>query len=287
MKISKNFLIITSGLLVISFSVKAQKKKAVSKDGEVVDYEVISNDANDMNRFVVYIPAMGDEGYSLLGFSYFKPEKYFIRTNLIGPTNSIEGTLFLKNLSFYRDKEHKLIVSVKTESDVIHTGYVKESIRKRTYIGIHGGYTYKTYPSTFVKHVLADKLTAHELALGGGLITGKFIKWVVFPKGKPLVLKVTSQFGVYADVLFYPVIKYKGPEPIIDNEGKQYSSYRDLITNFGARAYIEGRFPILTGADFGFHYRLGLGFGALKGEGGMYGIGALGFYFSIKNKNSK
>lgn len=236
--------------------VNAQEYTAVFEDGTEVDYEIISDHTDDMNRFRINLNLFSfSDVKQPLSVSYFLPDAFLLNARAGFYSGGLDGLIFLS--SFEKPNSVAATISSGYSELKVLTKYRTEvDVTRKTYFGIHTGYSYKDYSG----RGFVDKhgFVAHELVLGLGLTRGKFMEMIVNTVRKPLRLKGTTTFSLYADALLYPIRNYDGFEENSERSVDEFS------TPIGFRTFLEGRSSFWGRKDFGLAYQLGAGYFVLK-----------------------
>jgi len=258
-----NYLKATFSLIsfFIYSSIVAQQKTAVFENGDEINYEIIQNEPKGMNKLTMSLGAKFDgESASFATLQYFRPDKFFLQSNIGVKHYEIGGLYFFNSTTI--DKPINLTLRNVVGSGVTTRMQVKETIKKQIDFGIHVGYTYKEVKSDGFAEGSFVGLSTHEIAIGFGRLKSRYFSWL--PEGNTKPTRGTVQTGIYADLLLYPTVKEGDLYSVtFDSNGNPIPA-KDLVSKFGGRLYLDGRSSFVGTGDWGFIYRLGVGYGLAK-----------------------
>jgi hypothetical protein len=260
--------------LILLFSkINAQRSSAKYDDGTEINYELLETQADKTHRLRI---VFGTEYTSLslleLRGNYLLPGKFNISSYL--GYSAIDDAPFVFGISgtyFLRSTEKKLEESIRLRSVSEYMGHNSTTIKNYTtsidykagnYFGIHGG---------FEKNERGNNPLAISLIAGAGFYHVKHYKFFVEGEGslKSRTQRRTRTIGAYADV-----IAFTGIDPSTVPKDPSDPTKMVDYSPIGAQVYIEGTRCGQVKRDFGIHYRIGGGIGAV----GPFAILGLGLY---------
>ena len=246
------YIVIAFTLLLITFKVDAQHYTATFEDGVKLDYDIVTNKFADSKRFNVMwegvlLSALSiDQGGYMFGASYCIPDKFYASAHvnfLGGFTGMVDGIYFLK--SWDKIRKTSFIVKSDYEGYNIKHYVIKTEIPLRWSWGPHIGYAFASASS--LDTMLRFKSSA-EIFAGLALFRGKFFSPLLSSGTKPVKMRRTSIFALYADFVYTPITydaTYQG----------------NKTSGVGGRAYVSGKSSFWATRDWGFTYTGGFGFG--------------------------
>jgi hypothetical protein len=230
-------LFLASIFLVFFTNIIAQKKTATFKDGTKIDYEILKNHTDQMTPFTMDI--YFEYPYNnFINLSYFIPKICYTEVNTNGSGGGI-GSLFFFH-SFEKTKTKKMPIASNVDSRGGTVFVVKDDLIKKTYIGGHIEYNYLSNNS-FIE------TQTHEIAIGLGLFSGKFVRLVSDEKRKR---KLKTTLSIYSDLLIYSDSSTVTP-PIgfrVVGQTRTMGSMLGLTLKLGV-VYYDKIYPII-GAGF-------------------------------------
>jgi len=230
-------LFIVSVLLVFFTNILAQKKTATFKDGTKIDYEILKNHTDQMTPFTMDI--YFEYPYNnFINLSYFIPKVCYLEANTNGSGGGIGGLLFFYSYEKTKTKKMPIASSVDYRGGTVFV--VKDDLIKKTYIGGHVEYNFIS-KNNFISS------QTHEIALGLGLFSGKFVR-LISDENRKRKLKTT--LSIYSDLLIYsdssavtPPLGYR-----VVGQTRTMGSKLGLTLKLGA-LYYDKVYPII-GAGF-------------------------------------
>ena len=238
----------------------AQEYTAVFEDGSEVDYEIINDHTDAKNRFNINLNLFSFADVSQpLVVSYFLPDAFSLNARAWYYSAGLDGLIFLSSY----EKPSSVAATIKRgySRGRTLTDYRTEiDVTRKTYFGIHTGYTYKDFSGGGSLGALLEEpgFVVHEIVIGLGLTRGKFMEMIVHTVKKPVRLKGTTTFSLYADALIYPIRRH--------SELSEHTpeSINEISTPIGFRTYLEGKSSFWGRREFGMAYQLGVGYFVLK-----------------------
>ena len=256
MKAKYTFLLLVT--FIVAFSAKAQHYTATFEDGVKLDYDIVTNKFADSKHINVMFEAalisalaVRQGGY-MLGASYCEPDKFYAtaQMNFVGGLVAmVDGIYFLN--SWDKIRKTSFIVKSDYEGYNIKHYVIKTEIPLRWNWGPHIGYA---FASAGALDTMARFKSSNEVFVGLALLRGKFFSPLLSAGTKPVKMRRTSIFAIYADFVYTPIsynANYSGEKP----------------SGAGARVFVSGKSSFWATRDWGFTYTGGFGYGGpLSGE---------------------
>lgn len=232
-------------IMLISFSLNAQKQDILFEDGSVIAVDFQSTDPDQARKLSIYAGGFGPEALHLFGASYYIPKKSLIdvRVGTIEDESAYHAyaSVFFKNT----EKDAVLKLSVKRQylgnrTELRHV--VTKPIQKRRSYGVRFGLGSIEYPID---------LRAQHVVLGLTMLSAKHSSWLI-PSRRKKPLQGTSIGSLHIEGAYY-----FNPQAI--GGFKNNDDVAEELRTLGGRIYYEKAVTLWGGSGhFGFRYMIGL-----------------------------
>ncbi len=284
-----NLRFLLPALLLLGTTASAQRQVASFDDGTEIEYEVLSDNAEDLKSLWLswggtanpsihgigldyWIPGKAklDFSASVAGTSFLTEDEDSLYVNETKPASRpwrLRGHYILSSKT--KTKENKIslksVASGANERTVYVTNY---DLPRTTYYCLHGGFGYQNRPE------INGGVSYGEIAIGASLMRARNLDLQLFTGGKSGAKQQrgSSFMELYADVL------------VFTNAGPYIQSYADELTAEGTEARPVGLEVAWRGmttvgakAGFGIFAKLGGGVGPYS----AYAVGGFGFMFGL------
>jgi hypothetical protein len=241
-----------------------------AKDGTTANVTLISTNPDEGRNNSIYLGFFGPEGLNSIGFSTYKPGKYYINA-LGGFTGGmLDGSYFFTT----KVKESSITNSLKGGGNVTYVG--KIPLEKRTAFGLHGGAGYTDYSFGGVSGTNAYS-TMNSFA-GISLLKAKHIEMYIDESKRRGARNGTLIMRLNADVIFYFGQK--------NSKGKYLNSglvqdISAITRTMGFRVYVDGKATVWgRKGRLSLNYMLGVGQNSDRRKK-LPGIGGIGFGYNF------
>ena len=284
-----NRLLFLCALLFAGTTAFAQRQVASFDDGTEIEYEVVSDNSEDIKSLWMSWGGMANGSLHGLGFDYGVPGKAkldlstsILGTALLSPDEDslyVDGTKpasrpwrlrghYVLN-SKVKTKENKIslksVASGANERTVYVTNY---DLPRTTYYCLHGGVGYQNRPE------VRGGVSYGEIALGVSLMRARNLDLQLFTGGKSGAKQQrgSSFMEVYADVLLFT---NAGPYTL--DAAMEMADEGVEARPVGIEVAWRGMTTLGAGAGFGLFAKLGGGVGPYS----AYAVGGFGFMFGL------
>ena len=284
-----NRLLFLCALLFAGTTAFAQRQVASFDDGTEIEYEVVSDNSEDIKSLWMSWGGMANGSLHGLGFDYWVPGKAkldlstsILGTALLSPNEDslyVDGTKpasrpwrlsghYVLN-SKVKTKENKIslksVASGANERTVYVTNY---DLPRTTYYCLHGGVGYQNRPE------VRGGVSYGEIALGVSLMRARNLDLQLFTGGKSGAKQQrgSSFMEVYADVLLFT---NAGPYTL--DAAMEMADEGVEARPVGIEVAWRGMTTLGAGAGFGLFAKLGGGVGPYS----AYAVGGFGFMFGL------
>ena len=284
-----NRLLFLCALLFAGTTAFAQRQVASFDDGTEIEYEVVSDNSEDIKSLWMSWGGMANGSLHGLGFDYWVPGKAkldlstsILGTALLSPDEDslyVDGTKpasrpwrlrghYVLN-SKVKTKENKIslksVASGANERTVYVTNY---DLPRTTYYCLHGGVGYQNRPE------VRGGVSYGEIALGVSLMRARNLDLQLFTGGKSGAKQQrgSSFMEVYADVLLFT---NAGPYTL--DAAMEMADEGVEARPVGIEVAWRGMTTLGAGAGFGLFAKLGGGVGPYS----AYAVGGFGFMFGL------
>jgi hypothetical protein len=250
-------------VMLFSRTIMAQSYTAKFEDGKEINYDVISDKMDGMNKVNILISGG-------IGISYFQPNICFVEAkySYFG-VKGFDGNIFLK--SFTKTKDKGITLMSKSAGYKSYINYnTKYKLERKIYLGIHCGFSNINYSSNPIS---SYNVKENEVAIGIGITRGFNITYTTHAYKKPKTWTRSRQLNLFADILI------SAGHTIMNNSNTEKVITSKDVSPVGFRTYLAGKSGIGRKSDrFGLTYNLGVGINTLKK---VYPIAALGLYIGL------
>ena len=284
-----NRLLLLCALLFAGTTASAQRQVASFDDGTEIEYEVVSDNSEDIKSLWMSWGGMTNGSLHGLGFDYWVPGKAkldlstsILGTALLSPDEDslyVDGTKpasrpwrlrghYVLN-SKVKTKENKIslksVASGANERTVYVTNY---DLPRTTYYCLHGGVGYQNRPE------VRGGVSYGEIALGVSLMRARNLDLQLYTGGKngAKQQRGSSFMEVYADVLLFT---NAGPYTL--DAALEMADEGVEARPVGIEVAWRGMTTLGAGAGFGLFAKLGGGVGPYS----AYAVGGFGFMFGL------
>lgn len=284
-----NRILLLLALLFAGTAATAQRQVASFDDGTEIEYEVVSDNSEDIKSLWMSWGGVANGSLHGLGFDYWVPGKAkldlstsILGTALLSPDEDslyVDGTKpasrpwrlrghYVLN-SKVKTKENKIslksVASGANERTVYVTNY---DLPRTTYYCLHGGVGYQNRPE------VRGGVSYGEIALGVSLMRARNLDLQLFTGGKngAKQQRGSSFMEVYADVLLFT---NAGPYTL--DAAMEMADDGVEARPVGIEVAWRGMTTLGAGAGFGLFAKLGGGVGPYS----AYAVGGFGFMFGL------
>jgi hypothetical protein len=280
-----NRLLLFLALISLGFSSTAQRQVATFDDGTEVEYEVVSDNSEDIKSLWMSWGGTFNGSMHGLGFDYWIPGKAkldlstsILGTALLAPD---EDSLYVDGTkpafrpwrlrghyvlsSKVKTKENKIslksVASGANERTVYVTNY---DLPRTTYYCLHGGVGYQ----------INGGVSYGEIAIGASLMRARNLDLQLFTGGKrgAKQQRGSSFMEVYADLLLFT-----NAAPFLQEYATELSEDGVDARPIGLEVAWRGMTTVGAKAGFGVFAKLGAGVGPYA----AYVVGGFGFMFGL------
>ena len=273
----------------------AQNQTAVFEDGRKMDYNLLSEDCEDMKPLWLHWGALGEGSIYGAQIDTWIPGKARIQltTSILG-TNVLQGDredsvyvdgirpggrpwrlrghVFLKSWTKSKTKR----ISLKSESTGYKevTSYTMEMEMPRTsYLSFHGGIGYQNLAAT-------EDINWREIALGVSLVRARHLDFEVYDEGKTGALRRRggSFMELYADALIFT-----GADPYTVSLLEEYAAEGREPRSLGMEVAWKGMATGSSKGGFGLWVKSGVMVGPYR----IHPLFGAGFSFSLMDDARK
>lgn len=284
-----NRLLLFLALTPLGFSSTAQRQVATFDDGTEVEYEVVSDNSEDIKSLWMSWGGTFNGSMHGLGFDYWIPGKAkldlstsILGTALLAPDEDslyVDGTKPASRpwrlrghyvlSSKVKTKENKIslksVASGANERTVYVTNY---DLPRTTYFCLHGGVGYQNRPE------INGGVSYGEIAIGASLMRARNLDLQLFTGGKrgAKQQRGSSFMEVYADLLLFT-----NAAPYLQEYATELSEDGVDARPIGLEVAWRGMTTAGAKAGFGVFAKLGAGVGPYA----AYVVGGFGFMFGL------
>ncbi len=284
-----NRLLLFLALIPLGFSSTAQRQVATFDDGTEVEYEVVSDNSEDIKSLWMSWGGTFNGSMHGLGFDYWIPGKAkldlstsILGTALLAPDEDslyVDGTKPASRpwrlrghyvlSSKVKTKENKIslksVASGANERTVYVTNY---DLPRTTYFCLHGGVGYQNRPE------INGGVSYGEIAIGASLMRARNLDLQLFTGGKrgAKQQRGSSFMEVYADLLLFT-----NAAPYLQEYATELSEDGVDARPIGLEVAWRGMTTAGAKAGFGVFAKLGAGVGPYA----AYVVGGFGFMFGL------
>jgi hypothetical protein len=263
-------MLFAAGIIFYSSATAQETIHFEAKDGTSADVTLISTNPDEGRNSSIYLGFFGPEGMNNIGFSTYKPAKYYI--SAVGGLTG--GTLDASYFFTTKVKESSISNSLKGSGNVTYVG--KIPLEKRTAVGIHGGAGYTDY--SFM-NTSGDNAYSTMSGFGGiTVFKAKHINMYIDESKRKGARNGTLLMRLNADAIFYFNQKfirgtYVNPGPDDD--------ISTMARTIGFRVYVDGKATMWgRKGRLSLNYMLGVGRNSdLKRK--LPAIGGMGFGYNF------
>jgi hypothetical protein len=280
-----NRLLLFLALISLGFSSTAQRQVATFDDGTEVEYEVVSDNSEDIKSLWMSWGGTFNGSMHGLGFDYWIPgkAKLDLSTSILGMSLLApdEDSLYVDGTkpafrpwrlrghyvlsSKVKTKENKIslksVASGANERTVYVTNY---DLPRTTYYCLHGGVGYQ----------INGGVSYGEIAIGASLMRARNLDLQLFTGGKrgAKQQRGSSFMEVYADLLLFT-----NAAPYLQEYATELSEDGVDARPIGLEVAWRGMTTVGAKAGFGVFAKLGAGVGPYA----AYVVGGFGFMFGL------
>ena len=284
-----NRLLLLLALITWGLSSTAQRQVATFDDGTEIEYEVASDNAEDLKSTWLSWGGTGNGSLHGLGIDHWLPGKAklemstsIIGTALLSPDEDslyvdmtkpasrpwrLRGHVVLNSTT--QTKKRKINLKSVASGANERTVYVTEYDLPRTvYYCLHGGVGYQNRPD------VNGGVRYGEIAIGASLMRARNLDLKLFTGGKTGAKnqRGSSFMEVYADLLLFT-----NAGPYIQSNATELANDGIEARSLGLEVAWRGMTTVGAGAGFGMFAKLGGGVGPYR----PYLVGGFGFMFGL------
>lgn len=284
-----NRLLLLLTLIALGFSSAAQRQVATFDDGTEIEYEVASDNAEDLKSTWLswggtangslhgigidhWLPGKAKLEFSgsILGTSVLSPDEDSLYVDGTKPASRpwrVRGHVILKRTT--KLKKNKISLKSVASGANERTVYVTEyDLPRAVYTCLHGGFGYQNRPEIY------GGVSYGEIAIGASLMRARNLDLQLYTGGKSGAKKQrgSSFMEVYADLLLFT-----NAGPYIQTEATDLAAEGIEARNLGLEVAWRGMTTVGAKAGFGIFAKLGAGVGPYN----PYVVGGFGFMFGL------
>jgi len=284
-----NRLLLLLALIAWGFSSTAQRQVATFDDGTEIEYEVASDNAEDLKSTWLSWGGTANGSLHGLGIDHWLPGKAklefstsIVGTSLLSPDEDslyvdmtkpasrpwrVRGHIVLNSST--KTKKNKISLKSVASGANERTVYVTEyDLPRTTYYCLHGGVGYQNRPEVY------SGIRYGEIAIGASLMRARNLDLQLYTGGKSGAKRQrgSSFMEVYADLLLFT-----NAGPYIETDAAELNADGIEARSLGLEVAWRGMTTVGAGAGFGMFAKLGGGVGPYN----PYVVGGFGFMFGL------
>ncbi|MGB0171285.1 MAG: hypothetical protein ACPF8Y_04825 [Flavobacteriales bacterium] len=284
-----NRLLLLLALIAWGASATAQRQVATFDDGTEIEYEVASDNAEDLKSTWLswggtangslhgigidhWLPGQAKLEFSgsILGTSVLSPDEDSLYVDGTKPASRpwrLRGHVVLNSKT--KTKPNKISLKSVASGANERTVYVTEyDLPRTTYYCLHGGVGYQNRPEVY------SGVSYGEIAIGASLMRARNLDLQLYTGGKSGAKRQrgSSFMEVYADLLLFT-----NPGPYIQTDADELAMDGIEARSLGLEVAWRGMTTVGAGAGFGLFAKLGAGVGPYT----PYVVGGFGFMFGL------
>ena len=284
-----NRLLLLLALIAWGASATAQRQVATFDDGTEIEYEVASDNAEDLKSTWLswggtangslhgigidhWLPGQAKLEFSgsILGTSVLAPDEDSLYVDGTKPASRpwrLRGHVVLNSKT--KTKPNKISLKSVASGANERTVYVTEyDLPRTTYYCLHGGVGYQNRPEVY------SGVSYGEIAIGASLMRARNLDLQLYTGGKSGAKRQrgSSFMEVYADLLLFT-----NAGPYIQTDADELAMDGIEARSLGLEVAWRGMTTVGAGAGFGLFAKLGAGVGPYN----PYVVGGFGFMFGL------